>query len=52
MLFRSERAKTGMDAIVKIAGYESASFVYNANTLSNQDDPQAIHLITCFRILS
>lgn len=35
-----ERAKTGMDAIVKIAGYESASFVYNANTLSNQDDPQ------------
>lgn len=36
-----ERAKTGMDAIVKIAGYESASFVYNANTLSNQDDPQS-----------
>lgn len=36
-----ERAKIGMDAIVKIAGYESASFVYNANTLSNQDDPQS-----------
>lgn len=36
-----ERAKTGMDAIVKIAGYESASFVYNANTLSNQNDPQS-----------
>lgn len=36
-----ERAKTGMDAIVKIAGYESASFVYNANTLSNQDNPQS-----------
>lgn len=36
-----ECAKTGMDAIVKIAGYESASFVYNANTLSNQDDPQS-----------
>lgn len=36
-----ERAKTGMDAIVKIAGYESASFVYNPNTLSNQDDPQS-----------
>lgn len=36
-----ERAKTGMDAMVKIAGYESASFVYNANTLSNQDDPQS-----------
>lgn len=36
-----ERAKTGMDAIVKIAGYEGASFVYNANTLSNQDDPQS-----------
>lgn len=36
-----ERAKTGMDAIVKLAGYESASFVYNANTLSNQDDPQS-----------
>lgn len=36
-----ERAKTGMDAIVKIAGYESASFVYNANTLSNQDDSQS-----------
>lgn len=36
-----ERAKTGIDAIVKIAGYESASFVYNANTLSNQDDPQS-----------
>lgn len=36
-----ERAKTGMDAIVKIACYESASFVYNANTLSNQDDPQS-----------
>lgn len=36
-----ERAKTGMDAIVKIAGYESASFVYNANILSNQDDPQS-----------
>lgn len=36
-----ERAKTGMDAIVKLAGYKSASFVYNANTLSNQDDPQS-----------
>lgn len=30
-----------IEVIVKLAGYESASFVYNANTLSNQDDPQS-----------
>lgn len=29
------------DVIVRIAGYESASFVYHANTLSNPNDPQS-----------
>lgn len=36
-----ERAKSGEQAIVRIAGYESASFVYHANTLSNPNDPQS-----------
>ncbi len=36
-----ERAKTEQTAIVKIAGYEGAPFVYHANTLSNANDPQS-----------
>lgn len=36
-----ERVKSGLSAIVKVAGYESASFVYHANTLSNPNDPQS-----------
>lgn len=39
-----ERAKTGLSAIVKIAGYEGEFgkiFVYNANTLSDPNDPQS-----------
>lgn len=36
-----ERAKKGLTAIVKIAGYEGAPFVYHANTLSNANDPQS-----------
>ena len=36
-----ERAKTEQTAIVKLAGYESNSFTYHANTLSNPDDPQS-----------
>lgn len=37
-----ERVKTtGQTAIVKIAGYEGAPFVYHANTLSNANDPQS-----------
>ena len=39
-----ERVKSGYTAIVKIAGYEAKYgkiFVYNANTLSDEDDPQS-----------
>ena len=37
-----ERVKTtGQTAIVKIAGYEGAPFVYHANALSNANDPQS-----------
>ena len=36
-----ERAKKGLPAIVKVAGYEDASFVYNANTLASAIDPQS-----------
>lgn len=33
--------KTSASAIVKVAGYEDASFVYNANTLASAIDPQS-----------
>lgn len=36
-----ERAKKGLPAIVKVAGYEDASFVYNANTLASAIDQQS-----------
>lgn len=36
-----ERVKSGQTAIVKIAGYEGASFTYHANTLSDPNDPQS-----------
>lgn len=36
-----ERAKEGLPAVVKVAGYEDASFVYNANTLASAIDPQS-----------
>ena len=38
-----ERAKTGQVAIVKVAGYDQNvnPFVYHANTLSDQNDPQS-----------
>ena len=36
-----ERAKKGLPAVVKVAGYEDASFVYNANTLASTTDPQS-----------
>lgn len=36
-----ERAKKGLPAVVKVAGYEDASFVYNANTLASAIDPQS-----------
>ena len=36
-----ERAKSGQTAIVKIAGYEGATFIYRANTLSDEKDPQS-----------
>lgn len=32
---------TSASAIVKVAGYEDASFVYNANTLASATDPQS-----------
>lgn len=32
---------TSASAIVKVAGYENASFVYNANTLASAIDPQS-----------
>lgn len=34
-------ASTSASAIVKVAGYEGASFVYNANTLASATDPQS-----------
>ena len=34
-------ASTSASAIVKVAGYEDASFVYNANTLASAIDPQS-----------
>ncbi len=36
-----ERAAKEQTAIVKIAGYEDANFVYHANTLSDPDNPQS-----------
>ena len=36
-----ERAKKGLPAVVKVAGYEDALFVYNANTLASAIDPQS-----------
>lgn len=34
-------AGTSASAIVKVAGYEDASFVYNSNTLASASDPQS-----------
>lgn len=31
----------GMNVVVKVAGYNGASFVYHANTLENPNDPQS-----------
>ena len=36
-----ERVKAGEKAIIKIAGYENADFVYHANTLADNNDPQS-----------
>lgn len=36
-----ERAKSGLTAIVKIAGYDETEFIYRANTLSDSKDPQS-----------
>ena len=35
------RANKGQPAIVKIAGYENGEFVYHANTLSDENNPQS-----------
>ncbi len=35
------RANKGQPAIVKIAGYENGQFVYHANTLSDENNPQS-----------
>lgn len=35
------RANNGQTAIVKIAGYENGQFVYHANTLSDENNPQS-----------
>lgn len=35
------RADNGQPAIVKIAGYENGQFVYHANTLSDENNPQS-----------
>ena len=35
------RADNGLTAIVKIAGYENGQFVYHANTLSDENNPQS-----------
>lgn len=35
------RADNGQPAIVKIAGYENGQFVYHANTLSEENNPQS-----------
>lgn len=45
-----ERAKNGESAIVRIAGYEDYSFVYNANTLSNEDDPQSYTFVVPYGV--
>ena len=34
-------AHPGMNVVVKVAGYNGASFVYHANTLENPNDPQS-----------
>lgn len=34
-------ANSGANVIVKVAGYDGASFVYHANTLENPNDPQS-----------
>ena len=34
-------AYPGMNVVVKVAGYNGASFVYHANTLENPNDPQS-----------
>ena len=36
-----ERVKDNATAVVKVAGYEDASFVYSANTLASAADPQS-----------
>ena len=36
-----ERAKQGLTAIVKVAGYADDDFVYHANTLVDKDNPQS-----------
>ena len=35
------RANNGQTAIVKIAGYENGQFVYHANTLADENNPQS-----------
>ncbi len=35
------RANSGKTAIVKIAGYENGQFVYHANTLADENNPQS-----------
>lgn len=35
------RVNSGQTAIVKIAGYENGQFVYHANTLSDENNPQS-----------
>ena len=35
------RANSGQTAIVKIAGYENGQFVYHANTLADENNPQS-----------
>lgn len=35
------RANSGQPAIVKIAGYENGQFVYHANTLADENNPQS-----------
>lgn len=48
-----ERAKSGQTTIVKIAGYEGEYgniFVYNANTLSDPNDPQSYTFVVPYGV--
>ena len=48
-----ERAKSGLTAIVKIGGYEGEYgkiFVYNANTLSDTNDPQSYTFVVPYGV--